>query len=286
MEKKKGILLHVLNVLKRAVIYVELIIVAIVVIYPLIWLVGTSLNAVKGIARINPIPDKVTLANYIRLIKETSYVRWFLNTGYVAVLTMIFAVLINTVSAFIFARFRFKGKKASLLTIMLLQIFPCFMAVTAYYMIALTFDMLNNLNMLVIIYVATSIPSNIWLVKGNLMNLSKSIDEAAYIDGATKLQVFWKIIFPLSLPIITFVALTAFMTPWMDYMIPRFLINKTDLMTIAPGLYEMVRPSKGNNDFTAFSAGAVLIAIPITVLYMIGQKYLITGLSSGANKGE
>lgn len=286
MKVRKNVLSRLSSIVCKLLIYIELIAVAIIVIYPLLWLVGTSLNSANSIARINPIPDQPTLDNYIRLLTKTKFVKWFLNTGYVAILTMIFSVLINTVSAFIFARFRFKGKKTSLLTIMLLQVFPSFMAVTAYYMIALTFNMLNNLNMLVIIYVATSIPTNIWLVKGNLMNLPKSIDEAAYIDGATKLQVFFKIILPLSVPIVTFVALTAFMTPWMDYMIPRFLINKTNMMTIAPGLYEMVTPQTASYDFTAFCAGAVLIAIPITTLYMVGQKYLITGLASGANKGE
>lgn len=289
MDKKytaKNRLSRIAGFIKRTLIYLELIVVAIVVIYPLLWVIGTSLNPIDSIARINPIPDNPTFANFVRLIKETSFVKWFINTGYVAIMTMIFSVLINTVSAFVFSRFHFRGKKASLLTVMLLQVFPSFMAVTAYFMIALTFNMLNNLNMLVVIYVATSIPTNIWLIKGNLMNLSKSIDEAAYIDGATKLQVFFKIILPLSKPIITFVALTSFMTPWMDYMIPRFLINKTDKMTIAPGLYEMVRPQTMNYDFRAFCAAAVLIAIPITVLYLVGQKYLITGLASGANKGE
>lgn len=286
MRQRKRILSQIGGILCRGFIYLELVCVAAIVIYPLLWLVGTSLNSLNSIARSSPIPDRPTLANYIRLIKETNFVRWFLNTGYVAVLTMLFSVLINTVSAFIFARFNFRGKKASLLTIMLLQIFPSFMAVTAYYMIALTFNMLNNLNMLVIIYVATSIPTNIWLVKGNLMNLPRSLDEAAYIDGATKLKVFSKIVLPLSTPIITFIALTAFMTPWMDYMIPRFLINKTNMMTIAPGLYEMVTPQTANYDFTAFCAGAVLISIPITGLYMFGQKYLIAGLAAGANKGE
>lgn len=286
MRKKKSTRSRIGSILGKVLIYMELTAVAIIVIYPLCWLVGTSLNSLNSIARSSPIPDTPTLANYIRLIRETSFVKWFLNTLYVAALTMVFSVLINTMSAFVFARFQFRGKKASLLTIMLLQIFPSFMAVTAYYMIALTFNMLNNLNMLVIIYVATSIPTNVWLVKGNLMNLPKSLDEAAYIDGASKLKVFSRIVLPLSVPIITFVALTAFMTPWMDYMIPRFLINKTNVMTIAPGLYEMVTPQTANYDFTAFCAGAVLISIPITALYMFGQRYLIAGLAAGANKGE
>ena len=274
------------TLLKRSLIYLELIAVAVIVIYPLLWIAGTSFNPNNSIARISPIPQGATLDNYIRLLRDTSYIKWFLNTGYIAVLTSVFSVLLHTLTAFVFARFDFKGKKLGLLSVMLLQVFPSFMAVTAFFMMALTFNMLNNLNMLVIIYVATSIPINVWLVKGNLMNLPKSIDEAAYIDGASKLQVFTRIIMPLSIPIISFVALTSFMVPWMDYMIPRFLINKADTMTIALGLYEMVRLQTMYYDFTGFSAGAVLIAIPIAILYMIGQKYLIAGFASGANKGE
>ncbi|MEG1752353.1 MAG: sugar ABC transporter permease [Christensenella sp.] len=274
------------SMFKKSLIYLELIIVAIIVIYPLAWIVGTSFNPSNSIARISPIPENATLSNYIRLLQTTNYIKWFLNTAYVAVLTAVFSVLIHTITAYVFARFKFKGKKFGLLSIMLLQVFPSFMAVTAYYMMALTFNMLNDLNMLVIIYVGTSIPTNLWLIKGNLMNLPKSIDEAAYIDGASKLQVFTKLILPLSIPIMSFVALTSFMGPWMDYMIPRFLINKSGTMTVALGLYEMVTLQTDKYDFTAFCAGAVLIAIPIALIYFIGQKYLIAGLSAGANKGE
>lgn len=274
------------SVIKKSLIYLELFIVAIIVIYPLSWIIGTSFNPSNSISRISPIPQNATLANYVRLIQNTNYIQWFLNTTYVAVLTAVFSMLIHTVMAYVFARFKFKGKKFGLLSIMLLQVFPSFMAVTAFYMMALTFNMLNNINMLVLIYVGASIPTNLWLIKGNLMNLPKSIEEAAYIDGATKFQVFTKIILPLSLPIMSFVALTSFMGPWMDYMIPRFLINKSGSMTVALGLYDMVTLQTDKYDFTAFCAGAVLIAVPIALLYFIGQKYLIAGLSSGANKGE
>ena len=278
------------KILKQSLIYIELVIVAVIVIYPLLWIIGTSVEPIAGTATINPIPRSPTLANYIRLFNNSrfDYPRWFLNTGYVAILTSVFSVLVHTLTAFIFARFKFKGKKAALLTVMLLQVFPSFMAVTAFYMIAQTFNMLNNLNMLIIIYVGTGFPVNLWLIKGNLMNLPRSIDEAAYIDGATKLQVFTRIILPLSTPIMSFVALTSFMMPWMDYMIPQFLLGKMDKWTIALGLFDMVRVTNTGKDYdiTGFCAGAVLIAIPITILYMIGQRYLIAGLAAGANKGE
>jgi len=271
----------------RGIIYLWLIIVAIIVLYPLIWVIGSSLNPVNSISRAGMIPEGATFDNYIRLISDTNYLTWFRNTGYVAVMTMIFAVMLNITTAFVFARFKFRGRKAGLLAVMILNTFPSFMGMIALYMIALNFGMLNNLNMLVIIYVAGSIPTNIWLVRGNLLNLPKSLDEAAYIDGASKMQVFLRILLPLSLPIVTFIALTTFMSPWMDYMLPRLLINRTEVTTLAIGLFRMLDPAdSANYDFTAFCAGAVLVAIPIATLYMIFQRFLIEGLASGANKGE
>jgi arabinogalactan oligomer/maltooligosaccharide transport system permease protein len=144
--------------------------------------------------------------------------------------------------------------------------------------------MLNNLFMLIIIYVAGGIPQNIWLVRGYMLNIPKSMDEAASIDGVTKLQLFFKIILPLSLPIIFFIAVTSFMGPWMDYMLPRYLINMSEKRTLAIGLFDLINGT--TQDFTAFCAGSVLVAIPITILYMVFQRFLLEGLMAGANKGE
>ncbi|MCL2050279.1 MAG: ABC transporter permease subunit [Lachnospiraceae bacterium] len=284
--KRKNNLAILKTLIARTLIYIVLIIVAIIVLYPVLWVLGSSFNPISSLARTSIIPLNPTLDNYVRLIKETSYLSWYRNTGYIALLTMFFSVLINTLTAFIFARFQFKGRKAGLLLVMIMQTFPGIMSLTALYMIALNFGMLNNLHMLVLIYVGNSIPFNVWLVKGNLMNLSRSIDEAAYIDGATKLQVFIRIILPLSLPTISFIALTSFMLPWMDFILPRFLINDMDKRTLAVGLFEMTNFSNLNPDFPAFCAGAILIAVPIGLLYGVGQKYLISGLAAGANKGE
>ncbi|ABX42667.1 sugar ABC transporter permease [Lachnoclostridium phytofermentans] len=273
------------KLIKSTLIHLELLIVAVIVLYPLIWVVGTSFSPVKGgISRGSMIPENATFNNYIRLFTETKYPIWFKNTLYVAVMTMIVSVLVHTLTAFVFARFPFKGRKIGLLVIMILQTFPSFLGLTALYMVALNFNMLNNLNMLVIVYSSTSIPGSIWLVRGYMLNIPKSLDEAAYIDGASKMQVFIRIILPLSAPIITFIAITSFMCPWMDYMLPRYLINKNEVRTMAIGLYDMI--TSNNADFTAFCAGSVIVAIPITILYMFFQKYIVNGLTAGANKGE
>jgi arabinogalactan oligomer/maltooligosaccharide transport system permease protein len=265
-------------------LHLELLIVAIVVLFPLLWVVGSSLNPVNSIARSSVIPANPTLDNYVKLFKETKYAAWYGNTLYVAVLNTVFSLLLHTITAFIFARFKFRGRKMGLLSVMVLQMFPSFMGLTALYMVALNFNMLNNLNMLVIIYVAGGIPGNIWLVRGYMLNIPRSLDEAAYIDGVTKLQLFFKIILPLSMPMVFFIAVTSFMAPWMDYMLPRYLINQNETRTLAIGLFDYI---KGTNvNFTVFCAGSVLVAVPITIIYMVFQKFLLTGLMAGANKGE
>ena len=272
------------KVTTTVLIYLNLIVVAIVVIYPILWVLGSAFNEAPGISRASVIPERISLANFEKLFTEFNYGRWYLNTLYVAILTMIFSILVHTMTAFVFARFDFKGRKVGLLTIMVLQMFPSFMSLIALYMIAYSLGMLNNLHMLVIVYVAGGIPANIWLVRGYMLNIPRSMDEAASIDGVTKLQLFWKIIMPLSLPIMFFIAITAFMAPWMDYMLPRFLINQDEKRTLAIGLFELITGS--NADFAAFCAGAVLVAIPITILYMVFQRFLLQGLMAGANKGE
>jgi arabinogalactan oligomer/maltooligosaccharide transport system permease protein len=272
------------KILTGILVYLELIIVAALVLYPLLWVIGSSINPVNGITRGTIIPANPTIANYLRLFQKTKYASWYLNTLYVAVITTVFSVIIHTMTAFIFARFKFRGRKTGLLLIMILQMFPSFLGLTALYMVGLNFGMLNNLNMLVIIYVAGGIPGNIWLVRGYMLNIPQSLDEAAFIDGASKVQLFYKIILPLSMPIVSFIAINAFMGPWMDYMLPRYLINLNERRTLAVGLFDMI--SKPNADFTAFCAGCVMVAVPITILYMVFQKFLLEGLTAGANKGE
>ena len=272
------------RIVTNVLIYVELVIVAVVVIYPLLWVIGSSLNESAGISRSSIIPDKMSLNNFKTLFTKFNYGKWYLNTLYVAVLTTLFSIIIHTMTAFVFARFRFKGRKMGLLSVMVLQMFPSFMSLTALYMIALNFGMLNNLNMLVIVYIAGGIPANIWLVRGYMLNIPRSMDEAASIDGVTKLQLFYRIILPLSMPIMFFIAVTSFMGPWMDYMLPRYLINMNEKRTLAIGLFDLI----GGTiiDYPSFCAGAVLVAIPITIIYMVFQRFLLEGFMAGANKGE
>lgn len=272
------------GILKTILIYIELIFVAVIVIYPLIWIVGSSFGSSKGLANASAIPDHATLQNYKDLFQNTKFPLWYMNTLKVAAANMFFGVLLSTMGAYAFSRFKFKGKKASLLTILILQMFPAFLTAIAVYMLFLNFGLLDSLTGLVVVGVAAQLPYNIWLLKGYLDNISTSFDEAALIDGASRTQIFIRIIMPLATPMLTFVAVLQFAAPWMDFILPRLLISSEAKKTVAIGLYSMIS-DQTKNEFTLFAAGSVLVAIPIAILYIVLQKYLINGLTAGGDKG-
>ncbi len=281
------------NILGTLLLYTELVLLGIIVLIPVVYVIGTSLNPLAGIP--NQIwPDEPTLKNFIFLfegeaqygaqIRTNEFVSWYWNTLQVAFLTMIFSVLFVTGTAYVFARYKFKGKRAGLLTILVLQMFPSFLGLIAIFTLFQTFGLLDQPLALVIIYTAGAVPFNVWLIKGYLQGVPKELDESARIDGANKLQIFFKIIMPLSVPIISFVAVTQFMAPWLDYILPSFVIETEERWTLAVGIFRFINDQTRIN-YPAFSAAALMIAAPITILYIVFQRFLIEGITAGANKG-
>ncbi|MDF2588988.1 MAG: ABC-type transporter, integral rane subunit [Anaerocolumna sp.] len=270
--------------IKSILINLELIIVSLIVLVPTFWIVISSFNEGTGLASSSLVPKKLTIGNYIRLFTETNYLHWFQNSLSVALLNAIVSVGLILITSWVLSRFQFKGKRTGLMTMLILSMFPSFLSMTAIYTLFVTFGLNKTPLALVIIYSAGAIPYNVWLVKGYLDGISTSLDEAAYIDGSSKLHTFVKIIIPMSKPIIVYCAVSQFMMPWMDYILPNLLFTGESTKTIAVGLYSMIT-GKENSYFTTFAAGAVLIAIPITILYLVFQKYLVEGISAGADKG-
>ncbi len=269
---------------RQFLVHVELLAVAAVVIYPLVWIVGASFGPTKGLANATPIPAGATLDNYRELLSSTDYPRWYLNSLMVATANMVLSTVLSAFNAYVFSRLRFRGKSAGLLAMLVLQVFPSFLTAIAVYMLFLNFGLLDSLFGLVVVSVAAQLPYNTWLLKGYMDNISMSFDEAALMDGASRLQVFRIIILPLTRPMLTFVAVTQFAVPWMDFILPQLLITTPEKKTIAIGLFAMIN-DESRNDFTLFAAGAVLVAIPITILYTVLQRYLIQGLTAGGEKG-
>jgi len=284
------------KILLKFIIYLELVIQVVLVMIPVIYIFGLAFSGVQtGIT--NTIwPDKPTLKAFKFLFEDfDKFPTWYLNTLGIAVINMVVGTLLITGAGYVFARYRFRGKKAGLLTLLVLQAFPSFMGLVAMYVLFFKFGLLGKPLALSILYIGGSIPFNLWLIKGFLMAIPKDLDESAEIDGANKLQIFFKIILPLSVPILAFVAIGLFMSPWMDYMLPGYLLNFKpenspngyDIKkqwTVAVGLFKYVNDPEMRN-YSAFAAGALIIGFPITILYVVFQKYLIEGIMAGATKG-
>ncbi|MGL5761416.1 MAG: sugar ABC transporter permease, partial [Cetobacterium sp.] len=222
--------------------------------------------------------------HYINLFKETDFPLWYWNTFRIAIANMCISVVITTLTAYVFSRYKFKGKKAALITVLVLQMFPSFLAMTAVFILLSKLNLLDTFTGLILVYSAGQVPYNSWLVKGYFDGIPKTLDEAARVDGAGHMTIFLKIILPLAKPIIVLVAITNFMGPWFDFIFPQLVLRSQNKRTLAMGIFDWIQ--KGANDnFTMFAAGAILVAVPITILYMFLQKHIVKGLSAGAVKG-
>lgn len=270
--------------INRKVIYVIFIIISFFVIYPLVYVVSAAFSPGNNIASLNikPFADGVTLKHFKYLFEETEYVKWFMNTLKIAVATSLATVVIASLGAYVFSRFKFPLKKPFLMSMLILQIFPSFVGMIAIYVILLRIGGLDTLWGLVLVYVAGNIPYNTWLVKNYMDTVSKNLDEAARIDGAGNFRTFVTIILPVVRPIIVFLAITSFTGPWMDFIFPKLVLRSQDKQTLALGLFNFVTDKK--NEFTNFAAGALIVSIPFVIFFMMTQNTLITSFGSAAVK--
>lgn len=275
--------------------YAYLAIVCVIVLVPLLWMVVAAFTKGKLLSGVPLVPDfsKFSFEHFEYLFTYRSqsnaafpdFVAAFLRSLTVAVVNTGAVVLLTTLTGYVFSRFRFAGRKPLLISFLLLQMFPSFMGMIAIFMIFRTFGWLNQPIYLVFIYAAGAIPYNTYLVRGYMRSIPLSIDEAATIDGASKTKVFFKIMLPLAKPIIGFIAVNAFMAPWMDYMLPFQLLNMQN-QTVAIFLYRLTDPliTLYYNPLN-FMAGALVLAVPITLVQIWMQRFIVYGMAAGAAKG-
>ncbi|WP_205093359.1 sugar ABC transporter permease [Thalassobacillus pellis] len=267
-------------------IYLFLAVMFVVIAYPLLWTIMMSINPGTNMLVTKMIPDNPTLEHYLWLFTDpgSDYVIWYKNSLMVAFANATGSVVLTSLIAYAFSRYHFIGKKYGLYTFLLLQMFPALMGMVALYILLSTIGLIDSLVGLTLIYLGGQIPFNAWLVKGYFDTIPKELDEAAKIDGAGHLKIFWTIMLPLAKPILAVVALFNFMAPFMDFLLPRIVLTSPEKYTLALGLFNFINDQFSNN-FTRFSAGAILIAVPIALVFLLLQRYLISGLTSGATKG-
>lgn len=274
------------KLIRLTVTYLVISVMSIIVLYPLIWTVGASFNPGNSLISSTIIPKNPTLSHYKSLFDtaNSDYLLWYWNTLKICIISMILSVILVSFTAYSFSRFQFKGRKNGLMLFLILQMIPQFSALIALFVLANLTGLIDSHFALVLIYVGGSIPMNTYLMKGYLDSIPKELDESARMDGAGHFRIFWQIIMPLAKPIIAVVAIFQFIGPFTDFILARVILRSPENFTLAIGLYEMISNQYGNK-FTIFAAGAVLIAVPIAIVFLSLQKYFVSGLTAGGTKG-
>lgn len=265
---------------------------AFVIIWPLTQMIISAFNGNQDRYLIlNKITDgsyEFSFRHFQFLFQETKYLLWVKNTLVIAVVTALLTILIVSFTGYAYSRFRFKGRKASLMAIMLIQTIPSFAGITAYYtmhsIISSVAPVFSRQMMLILIYAGGGIAANTFILKGYMDSISTELDDAAKIDGCSNMKVYRLIIMPIVRPMLSIIALWSFIGPFMDYMLPRVLLTNADDYTLAQGLYTLMNNRETLNQ-PAFAAGGLLTALPIVILFAVLQKQLISGLAQGSVKG-
>ncbi|AJS61004.1 sugar ABC transporter permease [Paenibacillus sp. IHBB 10380] len=272
--------------LRLTLSYIVLVIMVIGSVYPALWVILGSVRPGKSLYSKSLIPSSFTLEHYRELFTSKSYMfgSWYMNTLKISIISMLIGIVLTLLTSYAVSRFRFRGRQTALSTVLILGMFPGFMSMIAIYLLLKEFHLLDTHLALIIVYAAGAPLGGTFIAKGFLDTIPRSLDEAARIDGASNFTIFTRIILPLSRPMLTYMALTQFVGPWVDFIFAKMVLRSKEKWTVAVGLYDMVS-SNTNSNFTLFAAGAVLIALPITILFMFLQRLLVEGLTSGASKG-
>ena len=274
--------------LTRILIYALLSILAVIWLIPIFFLIVHSFRAEPGAAIRYLFPKTYTWNNYVRLFTDTelfNFPRWYLNTLVVSVASCFLSTLYVLMISYAFSRLRFRGRNAMMRAGLVLNMFPGFMAMIAVYFILKAVGLTQSLLALVLVY-SGSAALTYYVAKGFFDTIPLALDEAAYIDGASKSTIFWRITLPLSKPIVVYTVLMSFMAPWMDFIFASVIMKDNyENYTVALGLFQMITRENIYDYFTVFCAGAVVVAIPIALLFLFMQKYYVEGVTGGAVKG-
>ena len=258
---------------------------------PLVYLVLHSFRG-EGLAYVTYLfPKQLSFKNYIDLFTVTAdsslnFPRWFLNTFIVAVFSCIISTLAVMMVSYAFSRLRFKARKPLINIGMILGMFPGFMTMIAIYYLLKAMGLLELPLVALVICYSAGAGLGYQISKGFFDTIPRALDEAATIDGATRNQIFWKIILPMSKPIIVYTVLTSFIGPWTDFILAKIIVGK-DIpnYTVAIGLQMLIDSDHVLNNFKKFLAGSVVVAVPITTLFLFLQRYYVEGVTAGGVKG-
>ncbi len=271
---------------KRLIIHLILIGYCIISIYPLLRIFSVSLRPGNRVLStdLSIIPPDATLENYRLVIYEQGLLQWIWNSLAVTITTAIIGVIIAATSAYAFSRFKFKGRSTLLIYLLTTQMIPTAMLMVPLYILAIKLGLVGTYRGLVIAYAVTSVPFSIWILKGYYDTIPTELEEAAIIDGASPLQAFWKIILPLSTPALAITFLFNFSQSWNEYLIARIILGSNEAILTWPlGLNRLM--GQYLVQWGQYNAGAILVSLPVMILFLSMSKYMISGLTLGSVKG-
>ncbi|PWK06002.1 sugar ABC transporter permease [Tumebacillus permanentifrigoris] len=250
---------------------------------PLFFVLAASFSSGEAFFSETLIPTTFTMENYKHVLADTNFPTWMKNSLILAFSVGILQTILTSFSSYAFSRMRFFGRKYGLMSLLLLQMFPNFMAVSAIFGLLVKLNLMDNLFALIFVFAGGN-AFNIWLMKGYLDSLPKELDEAATVDGANSWQIFWRIVLPLSLPMLAVVFLFSFIGVFSEFVLSSALLKSPENLTLAVGLQQFIKNEFAAN-WTQFAAAAVMASIPVVVVFSFMQRWIAGGLMSGSVKG-
>lgn len=273
------------KIINYVIIYGIILLFVVIAVYPVLRVFSISLrpgdNLLTESLRI--IPEDTTLENYVKVFTEEPFLLWVKNSLLVTLVVTIVGVTLASFAGYAFSRFKFPGRKAGLLSLLVTQMFPPTMLLLPLFIMISKLNLINSFIGLIIIYSATALPFCIWLMKGYYDTIPFSLEESAMVDGAGKMFTFWKIVVPLAAPALVITALFTFMTAWNEYIVAAQVLWYEDMFTLPLGL----KSFQGNmtTEWGMYAASALIITIPVVALFIALSKWLVSGLTLGSVKG-
>ncbi|MEG1458218.1 MAG: sugar ABC transporter permease [Acetivibrio sp.] len=290
MNAKKKTSMKTKQFVSNSIVHAVLAVLSVIWVFPIAWVLLTSFRAEKGSYMKTFFPQSFTLDNYTRLFTNTNilnFPKMFENTLIIAIFSCLISTFFVLAVAYSMSRLRFKMRKPFMNVALILGMFPSFMSMVAVYYILKSIGLSEGsmIRVALILVYSGGAGLQFYIAKGFFDTIPKALDESAYLDGATKWNVFTKITIPLSKPIIVYTLLTAFISPWIDFIFAKVICRaNSEYYTVALGLWKMLEKEYIDNWYTCFAAGAVCISIPIAIVFICTQKFYAEGLT-GAVKG-